>query len=1154
MKRLFTFLAIFLIAGVLGVFAQETLPYGEDFADTAFPPTGWASYQLDSSTYNWERSTDGSGSAFHTDFNGSHSSWLVSPQIAIPAGAVATLSFMQKNHYMSYYDEHGVYISTGSGDPNDGEFVLLNEYPTSYASFTLTEEALTAYAGNNIYIAFVYTGVYASRWWVDDVLVEQAQDYDVALTQVTPNSNGAPGADLYYQLQVENKGGADDDYTFSLSKAWAVGIYADTSDTPLPSPFTVTAGNTADVYLKVSIPGSASHLDTSDEIVQVNGNGVSDSVTVTTTAFSTPTLPFSESFDAAGWPLGWGVVDPQGAIWSVNATANAGGTANEMVARWQSGTWTTRVETPAIDVVGVSAVNVSFKHFWNDYGAGITAKVIYSTNGIDWTDSGWEIISGGGDVGPETANIPISIPAKADELYVGWVTDGNHYQYDYWYIDDVAIAEAVSYDVALTQLSPDWMAEPGESLYYALLVENNGSNADDYTFSLSKAWAVGVYADTSDTPLPSPFQIAGYDSATVYLKVSVPGAAAYGDETVDAVQVSGTGVSDSVNITTTAVNVLFEEGFATEIPSTWAIYELGDTTLPAELWHWADGGNNDGYARHTWTTDGAAADNWLVSPGVYIDTAKAGNSIWLGFYELGPNPVADGFYEYHGVWLSNGDRDPALGGYVELSEIQPQGNVAGWQWYSLDLAAYAGETVYFAFRYTGMDMDAWLIDYSVIYNDGYSGGVQYDVTLLADPGDIGVVLNGAGSYDAGATVNISAELPPKGYVFVEWTGDYAYLLDNANMSATSFTMPEGNVILTANYEEVGDYVPAMLSIDSVGLEGIWRWQYTQAKGSVWQRVLETVTATKMMAGDITDDGNLDLIVRFADDTLYIYDINAATWGMLCGSTVGLLDFTLAQTSASGPLQLIVSNTTAGGNIDAGINYLEVGVGFQNIDPNSADVITGVDITNDGVDELVFAFTGIEGMYAYDFLADTTTKIAISSPSQVIAADVTGDGYDEAVALVPGLGVYLIRYIPDKNLVFQMSGKSPFDLVKDIDENSVWVSKNKSGKGLQFNRITWGTPDAGTEIASGDITLGIGAEVFIVYQNRTYYYCYDTTSWSTLLYVPLKRIISGKFTGREKDDLVTCDANSLDLYLYKSYTSSWERMMIAGNSNAMATVE
>ncbi len=1139
-----------------------TFPWTETFEDASATRDAWTQiYEDGTGDWTWQTGSNGVITTAHNgtlnarfvSMSGTNSpiTKLVSPVLDLSAYSAVQLEFYygqpewygDQNTMEVYYrtSEAGSWTSIWSSTVSVTDWTLVQlSLPNPTATYQIAFEGVNNYGYANV---------------VDDVLVQEAPEYGVDLTQITPDSQGEPGDTIYYQLQVENTGGVDDSYTFALSKAWAEGVYADTSDTPLPDPFTVTAGNTADVYLKVNIPLSAVSFETSADIVQVNGTGVSDSVTVTTMAIAPASLPYTQSFDTADWPAGWTVTDPHGAIWSINDSASAGGAAYEMRARYQSGTYTTMVSTPMFDTAGVTAVNLSFKHFWDDYGAGITGKVQYSTDGSIWTDTGWEIISGSGDVGPETANIVITVPVKADNLYIAWVTDGDHYQYDYWYIDDVTVAEALEYDVSLAKVTQDSMDEPGVTLYYQMLVSNNGTSADSYTFNLSKAWAVGVYADTSDTALPDPFTIAGGGTADVYLKVSIPSGAALGDQGVENVEIVGNGVSDSVVITTTAIDLLFEEHFNTEIPATWTIYEMGDTTDPTVLWHWVDDTAGGGYVRHTWTAVGVWADNWLVSPQVPI-TAKADGSVWLGFLEMGPNPVEDGFYEYHGVWISEGSGDPNDGEFIELSEILPLGQDAGWQWYSIDLAAYVGKSIYFAFVYTGEDMDAWLIDMATIYNDGYVPPVTYSVSLYANPSDIGVVLTGAGDYEAAETVNIAADLPSKGYEFLEWTGlpeDIA-LLDDPYSSSASFTMPERNVEFTANYEEVGDYIPAYISIENEMIMGLWKWQYTVSKGSVWQRLVEETIATKMLTGDISGDGLLDIVALFPDSSLWYYDVNANSWGLLLAAETGVIDFTLASTGTGNPDLLVLSNANDGYKISKGINYLEVGVGYQLISTVTADVMSAGDLTNDHVDELIIAFTGVEGMYLYDFAAETTTKIALSSPSQVIRADVTGDGYREAVAVIDGLGVYLIRYIPDKNLVIQMAGKDPFDLVRDIPENSVWVSKNKGGKGLQFNRITWGTPDTGTLISYGDIVSGVGEEVFIVHQNRTYYYNYDSSSWSTLLYASLKRIISGKFTGRTKDDLVVCDTYSYDIYLYHTYTDSWERTLIGGNTNAMTTLE
>ncbi|MFO8067843.1 MAG: InlB B-repeat-containing protein [Bacteroidales bacterium] len=80
---------------------------------------------------------------------------------------------------------------------------------------------------------------------------------------------------------------------------------------------------------------------------------------------------------------------------------------------------------------------------------------------------------------------------------------------------------------------------------------------------------------------------------------------------------------------------------------------------------------------------------------------------------------------------------------------------------------------------------------------------QFTVTLIANPDNIGAVITGGGDYEQGQTVNISASVVD-GYNFTGWTGsaDDVALLDNEHAMSTSFIMPDRNINLTANYEEI----------------------------------------------------------------------------------------------------------------------------------------------------------------------------------------------------------------------------------------------------------------------------------------------------------------------------------------------------------------
>jgi hypothetical protein len=139
----------------------------EDFESGDWPPAGWEEYQLNQAG-GWEQGGGHNSdySAHHEDISGVASEdWLVSPQI--PVGGI--LTFWEKNEWMAnYYEYHGIWVSTGSSDPQDGEFIEVAEYDVEAADWAMRTLDLTAYTGT-FYLAFKYIGTYATDWYVDDI-------------------------------------------------------------------------------------------------------------------------------------------------------------------------------------------------------------------------------------------------------------------------------------------------------------------------------------------------------------------------------------------------------------------------------------------------------------------------------------------------------------------------------------------------------------------------------------------------------------------------------------------------------------------------------------------------------------------------------------------------------------------------------------------------------------------------------------------------------------------------------------------------------------------------------------------------------------------------------------------------------------------------
>ncbi len=156
----------------------ETLPATWDFEGPAFPPDGWTSEDLDGVWSYWELNVDnnhtpgGSQSALHwrSDLEPSQNGWLVTPPVAVPAGQYTELSFWHNSWWEDFYDYSGVLVNT-TNDPNDPDWVELWS-PQRVGQFWLQDFVnVSVWGGQVVYFAFVYRGLNATDWFVDDVSV-----------------------------------------------------------------------------------------------------------------------------------------------------------------------------------------------------------------------------------------------------------------------------------------------------------------------------------------------------------------------------------------------------------------------------------------------------------------------------------------------------------------------------------------------------------------------------------------------------------------------------------------------------------------------------------------------------------------------------------------------------------------------------------------------------------------------------------------------------------------------------------------------------------------------------------------------------------------------------------------------------------------------
>ena len=237
----------------------------------AFPPTGWNRYETGGDPLGWLQGTTGTAGSHGSPHGGTYYawhnddvaagagivSWLTTPLISVPAGG-GSFSFWQRGYYGTWYTYHSVLVTTGaSPDPAVSTYVELWNGNTAEA-WSQQIIDLSAYAGQDVYLAFEYEGDFSDEWYVDDVAVQGACHptagaglvigavYDANTSTAIANPSVADAA-LNPALIIDNSADASQPHPMYVI-AEPAGVVALTASAPLytndtQSP-TVVAGGT----------------------------------------------------------------------------------------------------------------------------------------------------------------------------------------------------------------------------------------------------------------------------------------------------------------------------------------------------------------------------------------------------------------------------------------------------------------------------------------------------------------------------------------------------------------------------------------------------------------------------------------------------------------------------------------------------------------------------------------------------------------------------------------------------------------------------------------------------------------------------------------------------------------------------------------------
>ena len=171
-----------------------------------------------------------------------------------------------------------------------------------------------------------------------------------------------------------------------------------------------------------------------------------------------------ESFDGSTMPAGWSI-NGQPNNWSVSATANAGGTPNEMHLTWSPQfNGMTRLVSPAIDLTGISSVVFSFKHALDNYSGSNTIGVATSSDGGTTWNQGWS--QGYSASNSYSVSQEINTPDMGQASVQFCIFfNGSSYNINDWFFDDIVIFTLENLDLGVSAATLPSFISSGETSF-----------------------------------------------------------------------------------------------------------------------------------------------------------------------------------------------------------------------------------------------------------------------------------------------------------------------------------------------------------------------------------------------------------------------------------------------------------------------------------------------------------------------------------------------------------------------------------------------------------------------------------------------------------------------------------------------------------------
>jgi hypothetical protein len=229
------------------------IPLLDEGFEGAFPPPGWLRTESPEEQH-WQGFASpghtGAYSARFDDFFGDQDGWLVTAPVT--PSLRSELLFWQYQNYAPYYAQHSIWVSTGSNDPKDGDFIeLITLPPGTEDRWEEVRLDLAAFAGQTIYIAFRYQGDFSDEWQIDDVQVTTglvlSHDGPTPLGQSTlMTASLSTGSNIQYRWDLGDGNrvvGASQLHTYANPGNYTVVVTASNSVSALTATLSVPVHN-----------------------------------------------------------------------------------------------------------------------------------------------------------------------------------------------------------------------------------------------------------------------------------------------------------------------------------------------------------------------------------------------------------------------------------------------------------------------------------------------------------------------------------------------------------------------------------------------------------------------------------------------------------------------------------------------------------------------------------------------------------------------------------------------------------------------------------------------------------------------------------------------------------------------------------------------